>query len=76
MKLGTKVGGTFIERRALDIETGRIVAGEDGKPVLEAHVSVSRFWLPFLAAEMVSPWYWKPVAFAVMAWLAWVRREI
>ena len=75
LNVNTSLGSTFIGRRAIGAEFQGF-EGDGEARVAKVAVQVRRFWLPFLAWEMVSPWYWKPVAFVFMAWRFWVRRSL
>lgn len=63
-------GRTFIERCALELEVVKLEHG-----VAHVAVRVRRFWLPFYVAEMVTPWWAKPIVFAWSAWRFWVCRD-
>lgn len=57
--------------RYLDVQL--LPGGDPGH--VRAAVRVRRLWLPFFAAEMVSPWWAKPLVFALVAWHFWVLRR-
>lgn len=61
--------------RGLEMKFEGIHTDDAGNHTARVAVRVRRFWLPFFAAEMVEPWYVKPIVFAWAVWRFWIVRD-